>query len=56
MLPRGVCFRQRKFNGVKRPQESDGMRAGSGGRGRAGVMEEGTLEERSSHCQREAGK
>lgn len=48
-LPKGFCFRQRKFNGVKKPQERDGLRAGV-------EEEEATLEEGCSHPQQEAGK
>lgn len=43
MLLKGVCFQPRKFNGVKKPQESDGLGAGggrSGGRHGAGVEKE----------------
>lgn len=46
MLPKGVCFQRRKFNGVKKPQECDGLRGGSGGRHGVGVEEEATLEDK----------
>lgn len=42
MLTKGVCFQQRKVNGIKRPQECDELR---GGRCRAGVEEEALLRE-----------
>lgn len=44
MLPKGVCFQQRKFSEIKKLQDHNGVRRSSGGRYRVDMEEVGIFE------------